>query len=500
MGRCVFDRGSELRLRSVRALRAAAGVTDVSTRAAGLGGALFVAGGLVVAGTEWWLPRGADRVALLVLATCAVGCGLVVPLLPWRRWPRRAFIVLPVLGHVLLAVGWVVAPTSMPYYLALYVLCYLYAGVTQDPGVSLWLLPVTLTTLLLEATSSSSLLVNSAIVTMTAVLVAEVLAAYTSRERRARDHVASLLEATRRLGCAESVEDAAAVAAELATTLLRCDVATVYVAEREHPDRYRNRVPGASGALEVNIATEQTGIGVALRTGETVYVADATTSPIVSRRLVEATGTKSALFVPLPGRAGWAGAMAITWVTPHRRLDPLSTQVLEVLGAEAGRVLERLLASERLAAEVCTDPLTALGNRRGWDQALASIAAEDTVIMLDLDRFKDVNDRLGHAAGDQVLRAMAACLRSAARTGDCIVRYGGEEFAILLKSAGDDAARAYLDRVAVLWEADGAVTTYSAGCAVHHEGDAAHITVRHADDALYLAKSQGRNRAVVHVP
>jgi diguanylate cyclase (GGDEF)-like protein len=95
---------------------------------------------------------------------------------------------------------------------------------------------------------------------------------------------------------------------------------------------------------------------------------------------------------------------------------------------------------------------------------------------------------------------MAACLRSAAHTGDCIVRYGGEEFAILLKSAGDDGAREYLDRVAVLWDADGAVTTYSAGCAVHHQGDAAHITVRHADDALYLAKSEGRNRAVVHVP
>ena len=484
----------------MRALWAADGMADVSTRAAGLGGALFVAGGLVVASTEWWLPAGTNRVALLVLALCAIACGLIVPLLPWRRWPRRAFLVLPVLGQVLLAVGWMLTPAAMPYYLALYVLCYLYAGVTQGPGVSLWLLPVTLCTLSVEATSSSSLLVSSAIVTVIAVLVAEVLAAYTSRERRVRDHVASLLEATRRLGSAESVEDAAAVAAELATTLLRCDVATVYVAERDNPDRYSNRVAGAPAtALEVNIATEQTGIGVALRTGETVYVADATTSPIVSRRLVDASGTKSALFVPLPGRAGWAGAMAITWVTPHRRLDPLSTQVLQVLGAEVGRVLERLLASEQLASDVRTDPLTALGNRRGWDQALVSITAGDTVIMLDLDRFKDVNDRLGHAAGDQVLRAMAACLRSAARAGDCIVRYGGEEFAILLKRAGDDGAREYLDRLAVLWEADGAVTTYSAGCAVHHEGDAAHVTVRHADDALYLAKSQGRNRAVVHV-
>jgi len=475
-------------------------MADVSTRAAGLGGALFIAGGLVVASTEWWLPGGANRVALLVLALCAIACGLIVPVLPWRRWPRRAFIVLPILGQSLLAVGWTLAPSAMPYYLALYVLCYLYAGVTQGPGVSLWLLPVTLSTLSIEATSSSSLAVNSAIVTVIAVLVAEVLAAYTSRERRARDHVASLLEATRRLGNADSVEDAAAVAAELATTLLRCDVATVYVAERDNPDVYSNRVAGAAGALEVNIATEQTGIGVALRSGETLYVADAATSTIVSRRLVDATGTKSALFVPLPGRDGWAGAMAITWSTPHGRLDPLSTQVLQVLGAEVGRVLERLLASEQLAADVRTDPLTALGNRRGWDQALVDITAGDTVIMLDLDRFKDVNDRLGHAAGDQVLRAMAACLRSAARTGDCIVRYGGEEFAILLKRAGDEGAREYLDRVAVLWEADGAVTTYSAGCAVHHEGDAAHVTVRHADDALYLAKSQGRNRAVVHVP
>ena len=112
----------------------------------------------------------------------------------------------------------------------------------------------------------------------------------------------------------------------------------------------------------------------------------------------------------------------------------------------ASDVDERFEALEQLAA---TDPLTGLANRRGCEKSIAgeiSRAERErkplSCIMLDIDRFKQVNDTMGHQAGDQVLREISAMLRQSVRAYDIVARWGGEEFLVILPGADLEAARA----------------------------------------------------------
>ncbi len=167
---------------------------------------------------------------------------------------------------------------------------------------------------------------------------------------------------------------------------------------------------------------------------------------------------------------------------------------------------ERLRAELEVAAT--TDPLTALLNRRAFlpwlERALEEAEAADgplSVVMLDLDHFKTINDRLGHFGGDRVLMAVAAAMRSESRAGDVLCRYGGEEFAVGLPGAGVAEARAYASRVAAALAsagvAEGCALTTSAGIACRTTGATVESLLHEADEALFAAKHAGRNRAAV---
>lgn len=169
----------------------------------------------------------------------------------------------------------------------------------------------------------------------------------------------------------------------------------------------------------------------------------------------------------------------------------------------------RLRRSERRMAHLARhDPLTQLPNRLHWDERLqAAIALARrqhgrlAVLMLDLDRFKWVNDGLGHEVGDALLRDMALRLRQRLRQSDVLARWGGDEFTILLDpiDTPDDAARvarALLEIAGQPWEApDGQSLTVGAsiGIALYPEhGHDAESLLRSADAALYAVKAQGR--------
>jgi diguanylate cyclase (GGDEF)-like protein/PAS domain S-box-containing protein len=165
------------------------------------------------------------------------------------------------------------------------------------------------------------------------------------------------------------------------------------------------------------------------------------------------------------------------------------------------RRLERAL--EELAT---TDPLTAVANRRRFDEVLLTEAERSlrtenplTLLMLDIDHFKAVNDAYGHPVGDVVLKAVAAQCRSAARDIDLVARVGGEEFAVLLVNVGLHEGEEVADRIrkvvgALQVELPGHPPlgcTVSVGVA-EFAGDATELMVR-ADAALYRAKAEGRN-------
>lgn len=169
------------------------------------------------------------------------------------------------------------------------------------------------------------------------------------------------------------------------------------------------------------------------------------------------------------------------------------------------------LTMDELAALSHTDELTRLPNRRRISQVVGYELARFerygrgfALIMIDIDHFKDVNDRLGHQAGDQALKALALRARQTLRDGDTLGRWGGEEFVIVLPEAGlDDALRkahalcAHVARPPLI---DGLPITISCGVANITPADTAESLFHRADAALYAAKQQGRNRAESAAP
>ncbi|MBU3890664.1 GGDEF domain-containing protein [Methylosinus sporium] len=169
-------------------------------------------------------------------------------------------------------------------------------------------------------------------------------------------------------------------------------------------------------------------------------------------------------------------------------------------------VAQRAISEARRAAE--TDQLTGLLNRRGFDLAcaplLARVRAEGdpaTVALVDLDHFKRINDRFGHAVGDEVLRYFAALLRLTTPEGALVGRLGGEEFVVFL----DGAPRAQGRRVAEMIRQAAALhvtprlppITVSIGVAEIAEDETFFQAMRRADEALYRAKTLGRDRVCV---
>lgn len=175
-------------------------------------------------------------------------------------------------------------------------------------------------------------------------------------------------------------------------------------------------------------------------------------------------------------------------------------------GAILGRYEARLLeANHRLDELSMTDPLTGLRNLRYFRARLEEELADAVrrnrpacLLLIDLDGFKSINDRLGHPAGDQLLQGVAASIRNLARHGETAARVGGEEFALILPDTDEAGARAAAERLreAVsacrLNDRDG--VTASIGLA-RSSGNAEHWYAQ-ADRALYQAKRRGKNRVV----
>lgn len=185
----------------------------------------------------------------------------------------------------------------------------------------------------------------------------------------------------------------------------------------------------------------------------------------------------------------------------HHANDSLQTQL------QAIHVLQ-----EKLSEQAHRDPLTGLYNRRYLDDTLARELARCqreglplSLMLIDLDHFKQINDTYGHLAGDEVLKQLAAMLSARARTSDVVCRFGGEEFLLLLPAMTQATALERADQ----WRQEFAAhsirfgelhmqATLSVGVATYPgHGTTPQALIRSADDALYRAKTGGRNRVVL---
>jgi diguanylate cyclase (GGDEF)-like protein len=184
--------------------------------------------------------------------------------------------------------------------------------------------------------------------------------------------------------------------------------------------------------------------------------------------------------------------------------------VMSIIGITGIGAISLALNQTRLAAQqrrhALTDALTGLVNRRALFESFAagSPSPDTVVVVFDLDEFKRVNDRHGHAVGDEVLRRFTLSLKRQTREGDMAARFGGEEFALVLHGSSEGAALAVADRVISDFASDLIPTesgpircTASAGVAVPDgEADSYETLLARADHALYAAKRGGRNRVV----
>jgi diguanylate cyclase (GGDEF)-like protein len=156
--------------------------------------------------------------------------------------------------------------------------------------------------------------------------------------------------------------------------------------------------------------------------------------------------------------------------------------------------------SAEIRALALRDPLTGLGNRRAWEEALPrqlALASRSQkplcVALIDVDEFKNLNDRDGHLAGDRVLSEAAAAWAREVRASDLLARYGGDEFALLLPDCTIDRAMEIVGRLELVCRG----VSFSTGVARWDGIEDAESLIDRADAALYLAKSQGGGRSVL---
>jgi diguanylate cyclase (GGDEF)-like protein len=315
---------------------------------------------------------------------------------------------------------------------------------------------------------------------------------------RRRPHIVALTQAQAQEASLESV---GSVGLRLAYQLERTLDAQVVVAAVETG---RARVIGVSGRgdrrlLDSVLPAESSLARVADGTLEPhVSTTDPVGGVVADRR----SRAGSVLLVPLKKDLKCVGAVAIWLGAGREPTGAVRAEMMEALHNAAPRI-DRALEADRHKRAATVDPLTGLHNRRGFDEAFTLITAKTgTLVYADLDRFKNLNDTLGHPAGDAALVHFARIIREQIRSGDVAGRIGGEEFAVWLPETNLDLGARIAERIRTklgnaAWDWRGRTWPLSAsfGVAACPETSRSLDNLpAQADSALYAAKRGGRDR------
>jgi diguanylate cyclase (GGDEF)-like protein/PAS domain S-box-containing protein len=238
----------------------------------------------------------------------------------------------------------------------------------------------------------------------------------------------------------------------------------------------------------------------AFTSGEPFFLSNVVGHPAVSQGIVHQTGAVSVFWQPVVRGGTVIGVLTVAW---RERVDEPAKRLvsaMNLLAAEAAVAIDRADLLLRLGSMARTDDLTGLPNRRAWEEELPRELARArrgqhpvSVAMLDLDRFKEFNDRHGHQAGDRLLKEAAGAWREVLRETDTLARYGGEEFSVILADCGSADASRLVER---LRDTTPEGESCSAGIAEWDQDETPESLVGRADAALYEAKRTGRNRSV----
>ena len=296
--------------------------------------------------------------------------------------------------------------------------------------------------------------------------------------------------------------------------LLEAEMVAIRIADTDDPSRIRT--PAHIGHPDELVEALRYGpvlagaTRAAPQTGDLVVIDDYQNAPSARPEAV-AHGVVSAIAAPLREHDRVIGSLVIASREPGRRFSPIDQELLLAFTEHASLALAAARTGETMR-QALTDPLTGLANRSLFmdrlELALARAARKAgsvSVIFVDLDRFKLVNDTLGHAEGDAMLLGVAERLRACLRRGETAARLGGDEFAVLLDEADDLAPAHVAERIAeslrepFILAGREVFGTASIGIAVGTVEDAETL-LRHADVAMYRAKGRGKDRYEIFEP
>ena len=467
--------------------------------------------GLAYVALTWDRPHRLFIAVLLVLASAAAALVSRAPLerVLCGRWREPLFLTWSALNVVLITTG-VAADGGLGSPLALvFLVPLIFAGASYPPAqagaVTLMVIAsyAGLAALAPLDTLADAVMFAGCLV-FTSLLV-QLRRRSDERHRRALEDLVGQLQTTH--------DDFAAVARVMRHVAAGVDARqTICEAARELADAVSVSLvePDSDGGLVVTAGVGAdlvgqridligpSGCAVAFQSRRRFFVPRMDGEPAVSHRLTELTGAVSAVFEPVLRDDAVVGVLAVLWTHPVLELTSREVGCIAMLSHEAAVAIERADRMAALDQQARSDPLTGLPNRRAWDEALERelararrSGAELSLALVDLDRFKALNDEHGHEAGDDLLRRVAARWSTQIRPSDVLARLGGDEFALLLPGSGLEEARALLVRLRAEMPLGHA---FSAGLVSSSQPENAQGLTARADAALYDAKRGGRDR------
>ncbi|MGZ6340227.1 MAG: GAF domain-containing protein, partial [Candidatus Limnocylindrales bacterium] len=244
--------------------------------------------------------------------------------------------------------------------------------------------------------------------------------------------------------------------------------------------------------------------------GEPQLVQDELADPRVNHLATPGPVEGSLIVVPLRGRGGVTGVLSLERLGTTDRFSDEEFELVKLFGAQVSIALQNAETHHETEIRAQTDDLTGLLNQGTFHEWLGRSVAEGSgfsLIMLDLDDFKAVNDRMGHAAGDELLHRLAAAIVAAGRESDRVFRYGGDEFTLLLPRTDAAGAQQVAERIraalnAVALPGGRGVASLEVSCSVGiatfpDDGASAAEILIAADRACYVAKRSGRDRVAL---
>jgi diguanylate cyclase (GGDEF)-like protein len=478
---------------------------------------LFMASGILSAAVLP-LPQlpGIDRRAVLLVAALTVVIGGLAYLAPWDRLGKRATLALLPVAFVLIGLGNYFGSARSYSYSVFFIVAFVWLGISHPRWTSVWFAPLAVvayvTPIVLRGDNSAADASAASLTIPVCLLVAEILAWIVGSEQRSSRTAQALARTAARLGSQLDEAQLRQSLVDEARAALGCDHAVLF---QVNPDSMLLTGVNAAGvsslmveSLEAVVGSPAPDLPPHLLEGKPLVVEDAATSERPSDvDMAKRFAVKSYLAIPVMARGSLVGVLSCWETSKLRRYGKSELTIAAGLAGQASAALQNARLYEQTLAASRADPLTGLMNRRAFRERLESeverarrYGRDLSLLVIDVDRFKRINDTFGHQAGDRTLIRIGELLQRNRRMEDGAFRIGGDEFALLLPETGPQGATVLAERLrrriehsALGTERDEPLTVSIGVSSFGEHGINVDELFERADVALYDVKAAGGN-------